>query len=339
MQAAGRVLRPLLGASAFGAGLAGAANDGAPLERTAMRGDLPVVAPCEQLESLGARPVRAAPHSLVAGFLDGIQRSRIVTYVQGTPVVWGTVAAAVRERADRTLRTWRAPAVRRLLLASRDALGDAVWAELEAAGLALVNLTPDLQHGPDNDAQFVHPHALRGRALDEVALERERLERQLAAAWCDDESRWLWIDGGISGNLALTHSAPAFGVIKSHTTLYGDGTAVRTALALREGERSGVFLVGHRPRRAVASWYLRVRAAGHGDPLFGLVRVEVVPPPALLDEPAHDEGRRTLSTLSDVLSSSIMLERNPVSLPDARWDTLSYGVHAVETYLQALVGT
>jgi len=96
--------------------------------------------------------------------------------------------------------------------------------------------------------------------------------------------------------------------------------------------------VGHRPRRAVASWYLRVRAPANGDPLFGLVRVEVVSPPALLDDADHPDGRRAITALCNLLSSAILLERAPVSLPDARWDTLTYGVHAVETYLQSLVG-
>ncbi|MFN5580963.1 hypothetical protein [Gemmatimonas sp.] len=330
LQAALRALRPLLGPVSVAA-----TTEGTPLERLVMRADLPVVASCVPVEAAGPVTVSVAEAPLVAAFLDGVQRSRIVAHVEGTPLVWGAVAAAVREREARQLRTWRRPVVQRLLLASRAALGDAVWQQLRDDGVPLVDNT-DADVAPGDAA--LHPHALRSRALDAVALEREQLERQLAAEWCAGETRWLWIDGGVSGNLALTAQAPVFGVVKSHTTLYGDAAAVRAVLALREGERSPAFLVGHRPRRAVASWYLRVRAPANGDPLFGLVRVEVVSPPALLDDADHPDGRRAITALCNLLSSAILLERAPVSLPDARWDTLTYGVHAVETYLQSLVG-
>ncbi len=335
LQAAVRALRPLLGSASVGA-----TAEGTPLERLVMRADLPVVAACVPVEAAGAVAVPVAATPMVAAFLDGVQRSRIVGHVDGTPLVWGSVAAAVREREARQLRTWRRPLVHRMLLASRGALGDSAWSQLLDAGVPLVDIG-DAGAAHNDGAQGdtpVHPHALRSRALDAVALEREQLERQLAAEWCADETRWLWIDGGVSGNLALTAQAPAFGVVKSHATLYGDATAVRGVLALREGERSPAFLVGHRPRRAVASWYLRVRAAANGDPLFGLVRVEVAPPPALLDDAGDVAGRHALAALCHTLSSAILLERAPVSLPDARWDTLTYGVHAVETYLQSLVG-
>lgn len=328
-----RALRPLL-ADLNTAPFA----DGAPLERLVMRADTPVVSSCLPLEPAGAKAVAPRATPLVAAFLDGIQRSRVVAYVDGTPLIFATVAAAVRQRTNGHLESWALPKVRRLLLASREALGTSRWEQLVSAGVAVVDVA---DHGaPDGEQHEVlwHPHALRARALELVALEREHLERQLAAQWCAEETRWLWIDGGIAGNLALSASSPAFGVVKSHNTLYGDAAAIRQVLALREGERSPAFLVGHRPRQAVASWYLRLRAAAHGDPLFGLVRVEVAPPAAV----AHGNGghaqQASLTALCDELSSAIVLERHPVSLPDARWDTLAYGVHAVETYLQALVG-
>jgi hypothetical protein len=127
--------------------------------------------------------------------------------------------------------------------------------------------------------------------------------------------------------------------VKSHTTLYVDAAAVRAVLALRAGERSPAFLVGRRPRRGVASWYLRLRDAAHGDPLFGLVRVEVAPPEALLaPDRASGDVSDAFSQQADRLSSGILLERAPLSLPDARWDTLTYGIHACERYLQAVIG-
>jgi hypothetical protein len=328
-----RALRPVLGD-----GLR-VGEDTPTLEHLAMRADPPAVAGCLALESGASRrlPVAAAP--LIAGFLDGIQRSRLVGHVHGTPVVLATVAAAIRVRHERQLQAWATPLVERRLFVSRRAVGEAAWAAVDASGVPITDLSPP-ETGSEPADLPEHPHLLRARALDQVALDRERLERQLAAQWCATESRWLWIDGGLAGNLAITAAAPAFGVVKSHATLYGDAAALRMVLALREGERSPAFLVGHRPRRAVASWYLRLRDAAHGDPLFGLVRVEIAPPATLLDpEIATADGREAFTLHVDRLSSAILLERAPISLPDARWDTLTYGVHACERYLQAVIGS
>ncbi len=299
-----------------------------------------MVAPCTPIEEGGARPIEEARTPLVSAFLDGVQRSRVLGHHDGTPLVYATVAAAIRERIDRQLHTWGAPSLTPMLLASQRALGEGWWQQLAAAGVPLADIdAPDAT----DDGMDVHPHAYRARALALVSLERERLERQLAARWCSDESRWLWIDGGISGNLALDAHARVFGVVKSHNTLYGSADAVRRVLALREGERSAAFLVGHRLRRAVASWYLRLRAPVASDPLFGLVRVEVVPPPELLQTEAPASVPATIRDAfaqhCDHLSAAILLERHPVSLPDPRWHTLAYGVYAVESYLKALTGS
>ena len=256
-------------------------------------------------------------------------------YLAGSPLIYASVAAAVRERVTRRLETWREPSVRRALFASRGKLGETAWNQLVDSGVAVVDITADVA----DEAIPVHPFALRARALDLVALEREGLERRLAAEWCRSESRWLWIDGGISGNLAVDERATAFGVVKSHTTLYGSAEQVEAVLSLKAEERSPAFLVGHRPRRAVASWYLRLRATAGGDPLHGLVRVEISPPMDMLDpDQITDDARARLTAHCDRLSAGILAERAPLSLPDPRWDTLTYGIHACEMYLDALVG-
>lgn len=330
LQEALRAIRPLIGD-------ARGVLEAPPLERSgALGGDLPQIASCVPVEPPGARPIVAADGPLVAAFVDGVQRSRLLGHVGAAPIVFATAAAAVRERVDRQLRTWDVPRVSRQLLVSRHRVGEVAWTQLVASGVPVVDTTDGLA----SSEVPLHPHALRTRALELVALERERLERQLAAAWCetvppdDAPAQWLWIDGGIAGNLAIDAAAPAFGVVKSHTTLYGDAAAVSAALALRAGERSPAFLVGHRPRRAIASWYLRLRDAPAGDPLFGLVRVEVAPP----DDALAQVGAPAFTAHCDRLSAGILLERAPLALPDARWDTLVYGVHACELYLQALIG-
>lgn len=319
-----RALRPLLAGTT-------PTLDGPSLERLGLAGgDAPAIAACTLLEAPGARPITPASAPLVTAFLDGIQRSRLLGHVGYAPVVFASVAAAIRERRDRHLRTWNAPRVEHRLLVARARIGEAAYARLTDCGVPVLDTSADTPHA----ASTLHPYALRARALELVALERERLERQLATAWVgapDPSDGWLWIDGGIAGNLAVDAAAHAFGVVKSHTTLYGDDTTVPTVLALRAGERSPAFLVGHAARRAVASWYLRLREGGAADPLFGLVRVEVAPP-------APGADRQSFTAHCDRLSAGILLERTPLSLPDTRWDTLSYGVHAVEAYLHALLG-
>jgi hypothetical protein len=188
-----------------------------------------------------------------------------------------------------------------------------------------------------------------------VAQERETLERQLAASWCRDGDGWLWIDGGISGTFAVDEHSPAFGVVKSHSTLYGEPGILRTTLALSVGARSPAFLIRHRARRAVASWYLRLHASPGDDPLHGLVRIEIAPSAALLAETeragfgaATDDATaladpdaptvRALVRRVDEISTWLLAERAPVSLPDPRWHTLTYGVYACEQFLKALIG-
>ncbi len=331
-----RVLRAAAGTDALRLGGEGAP----PIERAAMQMEPPAIAEARVLEGGGARAAAADDTSGVAAFLDGIQRTRVAGHWDGVPLLVGTVAAAVRRRVDRRLVAWEAPRVHTALYAPRTLLGEARWARLlgEAADGAL----PVVDVAVAGDAaDAVHPLAVRTRALELVALERERAERALAAAWCGRMAEWLWIDGGVAGNLALDERAAAFGVVKSHATLYGDAALLRTVLTLRAGHRSPLLLVGRRARRAVASWYLRLREAPDGDPLHGLVRVEVVPPAALLDEadaPRPDLVAE-LAARADRLSSWILRERSPVSRPDQRWDTLAYGVHATEGYLAALVGS
>jgi len=335
LRAALRALEPLLGGQALRA-----AGTAAPLERSSFSSDVPTVASCILLEQPGERAVAPSDRSGIDAFLDGVQRSRVLGHLAGAPIIFATVGAAIRERRDRRLEQWGDPWVNHMILASRALIGEGAWGSLEAAGVAPL----DLSEGNSNVAPL-HPLAVRARALDVVAQEREALERRLAADWCRSEDRWLWIDGGVSGSLAVDAHSPAFGVVKSHNTLYGDDQTMRTTLALPVGERSPLFLVQHRARRAVASWYLRLHQSADGDPLHGLVRVEVAPPLTLF-QPHDTDGRHPestalalLTTRADTISAWILAERAPLALPDGRWDTLTYGVYACEQYLKAVIGS
>ncbi len=307
-----------------------------------MAGDPPTVAACAMLETGNhAVDVDAAPG--VSAFLDGVQRSRVAGHVDGSPIIVATVAAVVRERLDRRMQTWTEPWIRHRVLAARAHLGEARWTDLERANVAPMDVSAATSSR--RDALPLHPLAVRARALEIIAEERETLERRLAADWCRGETRWLWIDGGISGNLAVDATSSAFGVVKSHNTLYGDSDHIRATLALSVGERGPLFVVQHRSRRAIASWYVRVHAPQHGDPLHGLVRVEVAPPPQLFAHTDTDhrhplpEAMAQLTARADQISAWIYAERAPISLPDPRWDTLTYGIYACEQFLKAIIGS
>lgn len=314
---------------------------GLPLEAF-VQSEQPVIAAARPLEQAQyTRVIQPAAQSGVAAFLDGIQRTHVVTHIEGVPLLSAFVAAVVRVREHRRMQTWRPARAARGLFLPRKVLGESLWRQLEAHDVPL--------YDTDGGADVVpHPLAFRRRALDHVSSAREQLEQQLAATWHDEEDRWLWVDGGVSGVGALEvdalESTRVFGVIKSHATLYGDPSMVATTLRLGEGERSSLFLVRHRVRLPVVSWYLRLRHGADADPLHGLVRVEVLAPRevlAALEEAEFPLERQLagLTGLADRLSSWILAERLPVALPDARWDRLTYGVHDCEEYLAALAGT
>ncbi|MDB4905614.1 MAG: hypothetical protein JWO05_398 [Gemmatimonadetes bacterium] len=262
------------------------------------------------------------PVAQFAAFLDGTQVSRVMTYRDAVPVVHGTVAAVVRERRDRRMGTWGRPIVRHRLYVPRALVPAAFWERLESTGLEISD-TSDAADGSGTP----HPFALRDAAIHRVQKDRERAEHELAEQWCGSESRPLFVDGGISGS-AVAQSSCAVGVVKSHRTLYVEGADLVTVLALGEGERSSVLRITSPRRTTVASWYLRLRDASGRDPLWGLVRVEMK---AEDDASAGEVGHR-----ADEISRWILAETSPVSLPDARWDKMVYGIRDCEEFLKVI---
>jgi hypothetical protein len=272
---------------------------------------------------LRARRVFEAPVQGFRGFLDGTQRSWPVSYLGGGPIVLGRVAAVIRERRNRRMHTWGTPLVESHVYAPRTLIDPSDWATLAAAyGDRLVDVT-------DGAADIVaHPFALRDAAIHQVQAHREALERRLAESWCQRENDRLFIDGGISGSEAVAVSSCTVGVVKSHRTLYADGAALRVVLGLAYRERSSVFRITSPKRTTVASWYLRLRdPAGH-DPMWGLVRVEIAHPEP---QEMHD-----ITARADEVSRWILAESTPLSLPDARWDKMVYGIRDCEEFLRAV---
>lgn len=285
--------------------------------------DPPRLDPPELLEgkSVKAHPVGGAPVVEFSAFLDGTQKSRVVQYVGGVPVVHGTVAAVVRERRDRRMHTWREPLVSRGLYAPLALLPDHAREALEDLDIDVFDT------GAPRNLESVHPFALQEAALQSVQRHRSALERALAESWVTARAGTIYVDGGISESPTVASSESVVGVVKSHQQLYVHGDDLPTILGLRQGERSSVATVTPRTRTAVASWYLRLRDSNGRDPLWGLVRVEVALP-----------GRsvRAVTARADEVSRWVLAESLPVALPDARWDKMVYGVRDCEAYLRGI---
>ena len=296
------------------------------LELASSSTDAPRLISATVLEGSGAlraRRVFEEPIPGFRGFLDGTQRSRIAAHLGCVPIVVGTVAAVVRERRNRRMHTWGLPLVETCVYAARSLLAAPHWEILRAVcGDVLIDTS-------DGDADLgAHPIAVRDAAFHQVQARREALERRLAERWCSTEHDRLFIDGGISGSEAVAVSSCTVGVVKSHRTLYAEGSALGVVLGLGHRERSSVFRITSPKRTTVASWYLRLRdPAGH-DPMWGLIRVEIAHPEP---QEVHAIGER-----ADEVSRWILAEASPLALPDARWDKMVYGIRDCEEFLRAI---
>jgi hypothetical protein len=273
---------------------------------------------------LQAHAVQGAPRVAFSAFLDGVQESRVVAYAGSVPVVASRVAAVVRVRNERRLTTWP-DGVRAgvSLYAPHALLPRDFWDAIAPSGLDVVD-TSDAAPG-----EAEHPHELLRRALRRVKDDREALERELSDAWAEQCSALLYVDGGLPRGAASAVSPWCVGVIKSHHTLYVAPESLGAVLALPFEHRSSVFRVSRNRRPDVASWYLRLRQPAGRDPMFGLVRVEI----AITHELDSPSGIRERA---NEVSRWILAERSPLSLPDARWDRMVYGIRDCEQFLRSI---
>jgi len=272
--------------------------------------------------AMRARRVFGDAVATFTAFLDGTQASRVVAYVDGVPIVHGTVAAVIRVRCNRRLTTWQRPIIERRLYACLRALSPDHRRALQALDIAVVDTTPA------SEDPAAHPFILRDDAVHRIQDDREEAERELAERWCNHEREPLFIDGGISGSEKVAVSDCTVGVVKSHRTLYAEGDGLQTILTLRRGERSSVFRVTSPKRIPVASWYLRLRDPVGHDPMWGLVRVEMAYPARVAIDAIGDRA--------DQISLWILAEASPLALPDARWDKMVYGIRDCEEFLHAV---
>jgi hypothetical protein len=268
--------------------------------------------------------VTGAPEPRFVAFLDGTQTSRVIAHADGVPIVHGVVAAVIRQRVERRMRTWGSPRVGRALYAPLSLL-PATWrAALDAMDIAVIDT---LAH---RTLESPHPFALQDAAIHAVQDAREAAERELGENWCSRSEGELFVDGAITGGGSETMATAScvVGIVKSHRTLYAEGDALRTVLRLTRGERTSVFRVTSPKRTPVASWYLRLRDPSGRDPLWGLVRVEV----------AEQRGgsAKDLAARANAVSRWVLAEALPLAVPDGRWDKMVYGVRDCEEFLRSI---
>lgn len=288
----------------------------ASAEASAGRADDATIQPAERLEdaTLAWHDVGPAePWGEPVAFLDGTQRSELVGYAGAAPLVVAEVAAAVRERRERRLRT--VAVERRRVAVGRRAVLEVAGELLD--GFDRVELE---EEGP------VHPiQELRRAGL---AVDRARANLELVVG---DRYRtaggdgWLVVDGSLAQSPGWADDPRMIGVSKSHATLPFEGAELERYLRLPVGHRTSLFRPASRSFAPVVAWALRLWPWEGRDLFHGLVRVEVAPAAAT---PAH----------ADFLSRRLLAERAPVSSPDPRWDRLLYGIYSVEQYLKAARG-
>jgi hypothetical protein len=272
-----------------------------------------------------ARTVPGPPTEMFGGFLDGAQTSRVLMYDRGVPIVHGVAAAVIRARRERRLVTWRRGVRKHEAVYAPTALAPALCQRLADDGVEVIDTSARLAEADQGvSAEGAHPAVLIDRARRCVEARRERLERALAEEWCDSEDAPLYIDGAIAGKDHVATSGKSVGVLQRHHVLYGGGEAVPRLAALRQGERTTVFLVSSGRSTPVWSWYLRLRdAAGH-EPMWGLVRIE-----------CSAGGSDTASDRANEISRWVLAERVPIALPDPQWHALAYGIRDCKEMLRA----
>jgi len=300
----------------------------AALELSALRAqDAPRLIAASLLEgkTMRAHRVPEAPQPRFEAFLDGTQTSRVIAHADGIPIVHGVVAAVIRHRVQRRMRTWGSPRVARALYAPL-ALLPATWRNaLDAMELTIVDTLAN------RTLDSPHPFALQDAAIHAVQEAREAVERELGERWCGSAAgmRELFVDGAITGSEKVATASCVVGVVKSHRTLYAEGDALRTLVRLNRGERTSVFRVTSPKRTPVASWYLRLRDPGGRDPLWGLVRVEVAEQRGASD--------KDIAVRANDASGWVLAEALPLAVPDARWDKMAYGVRDCEEFLRSIL--
>jgi len=251
-------------------------------------------------------------------FADGAQFSRGAFYDGSLPGRYAYLNAAVAERKNREIMDVATEVSSEGIFApwgsALATLQEAFRGELEVHPVGV----------DDTDGMA----GMAQKVADAISTERSRIEHKACMDWLRPaEDGRLLVDGSIGqlhANVANREVGSLVGLVKSHRKQYFTKETAKTILGLKEGERSSVFVaITKREQDAPThSWYLRLRSDPYRHPAFGLVRVELPP-----------SGESV--SAADIVSSWVLAERAPVSLPDLRFDRLLYPIRAVETLLKA----
>lgn len=243
-------------------------------------------------------------------FLDGAQRTWPVGYMGMGPMFLAHTSAGILKREDRQVLPPEADFYSgglELYLPSLEPYDPPEGLECRTVGAAL----------GDTEMSLYQKTAIA------ISARREDRETEVARKF---RQGTLLIDGGIGKVLEkLPDGVEIVGVVKSHQQSYfASRERAQTILDLEAGERTSLFL---RPQNKVQgkeaySFYLRLFNSAGKSPMHGLIRVELPPTAAM-------ENR------VDEICGWLLLERDPLSLPDLRFDRMLYPIRLVEQHLKA----
>lgn len=255
-------------------------------------------------------------------FVDGIEMSSVAAWAGGLPIRIGHVAAAAVGRREGEMNDFVSERLETVILvpaAMADQTRRAIKG-LEGVGKCSVLTVESTTegHGPTLDWHLVLREAISKR--------REELERDVIVDVVRSRAgAWVTVDGGVARYRSdIEASCRVVGLVKSHRHYYfTPETVVASVFPLPAGHRTPVFEAAlSKDSMPTYSWYLRLHASEDGPPWFGLVRIELCDRDAAL---RHAED----------ISSWMLAERAPLSLPDARYDRLIYPIRFIEQYLRA----
>lgn len=238
----------------------------------------------------------SAPPAPIAGWIDGVQASRAITWVNQRPVqlAWTAAGAATSE--------------------GRPVANDAtLWIGCSTED---ENYCTTIAHGAEIQAERVSDPLELAKALNaQVSAERERLERLIVTKLADSDQGLVVADGPV---VARTRRPQVVGVVKSHAVRYLEQEGMKELYRLPAGWRSAAFKISGRGGERFSS-YLRLHDPSSRWWDFGLIRLEVF-------NLEHLDG----------LAAAVLAERQYQGSKDGRWDRHLGTIRWVEEWLRGL---
>ena len=230
----------------------------------------------------------------------------MVSYLRGgVPIVLGTVAAVIRERRETAAATRGSTTAGVASTCHARTLQKTHGNGCPPRGLPLADTSAGV--APESTSIRWRCAKRRFTGCRKIGSARSRRWRSSGVRARRAAAHRRWHQRLRAGGNARRR---AVGVIKSHRTMYAERRGARDDLrAWRARSGRACFCVTSPKRTAVRELVLADARAVGRDPMWGLVRVEVVAPDAITD--VAELARRA----NDV-SRWILAEAAPVALPD-----------------------